>query len=113
VSRGDGCGLWNKRYSVFPCESLTATGLQATDPRVSLLALWPTKLPDDVKTAAEAKYAVCRIKTKYKVPATVSAIADAIRWAELILEEIDRRHPTKHVPQETSRDFNRTRGSAS
>jgi len=30
-----------------------------------------------------------------KVPATVSAIADAIRWAEEILAEIDRRHPVK------------------
>ena len=38
-----------------------------------------------------------------RVPATVSAIADAIRWAERIMEEIDRRHPTKHVPQQTSR----------
>ena len=27
------------------------------------------------------------------VPATVSAIADAIRWAEEILKEIDRRWP--------------------
>jgi hypothetical protein len=30
-----------------------------------------------------------------KVPATVSAIADAIRWAEEILAEIDRRWPCK------------------
>ena len=30
-----------------------------------------------------------------RVPATVSAIADAIRWAERIMEEIDRRHPAK------------------
>jgi hypothetical protein len=29
-----------------------------------------------------------------KVPATVSAIADSIRWAEEILAEIDRRHPS-------------------
>jgi hypothetical protein len=28
-----------------------------------------------------------------RVPATVSAIADAIRWAEEILREIDRRWP--------------------
>ena len=34
--------------------------------------------------------------------ATVSAIADAVRWAERIMEEIDRRHPTKHMPQPTS-----------
>jgi hypothetical protein len=31
------------------------------------------------------------------VRATVSAAADAIRWAERIMEEIDRRHPTKSV----------------
>lgn len=30
-----------------------------------------------------------------RVPATVAAIADAIRWAERIMEEIDRRHPVK------------------
>ena len=36
-----------------------------------------------------------------RVPATVSAIADSIRWAERIMEEIDRRHPTKHAPQQT------------
>lgn len=30
-----------------------------------------------------------------RVPATVAAIADAIRWAERIMEEIDRRHPLK------------------
>jgi hypothetical protein len=30
-----------------------------------------------------------------RIPATVSAIADAVRWAERIMEEIDRRHPVK------------------
>jgi hypothetical protein len=30
-----------------------------------------------------------------RVPATVSAVADSIRWAERIMEEIDRRHPVK------------------
>jgi hypothetical protein len=30
-----------------------------------------------------------------RIPATVSAIADSIRWAERIMEEIDRRHPLK------------------
>ena len=29
------------------------------------------------------------------VPATVSTISDAVRWAERIMEEIDRRHTTK------------------
>jgi hypothetical protein len=28
-----------------------------------------------------------------RVPATVAAVADAVRWAERIIEEIDRRHP--------------------
>jgi hypothetical protein len=30
-----------------------------------------------------------------RVPATISAIADAIRWAEQIMREIDRRWPAK------------------
>jgi len=30
-----------------------------------------------------------------RVPATVAAISDAVRWAERIMEEIDRRHPVK------------------
>jgi len=33
-----------------------------------------------------------------RVPATVSAIADAVRWAERIMEEIDRRWPAKERP---------------
>jgi hypothetical protein len=48
-----------------------------------------------------------------RIPATVGAISDAIRWAERIMEEIDRRHPTKPAQQrETSSDLDRTRGSA-
>ena len=35
-----------------------------------------------------------------RVPATVSAIADAIRWAERIMDEIDQRHPVKPTQQE-------------
>jgi hypothetical protein len=35
-----------------------------------------------------------------RIPATVSAIADAVRWAERIMEEIDRRHPTPPSQQE-------------
>jgi hypothetical protein len=31
-----------------------------------------------------------------RVPATVSAIADSIRWAEEIMAEIDRRWPLRH-----------------
>ena len=38
-----------------------------------------------------------------RVPATVSAIADAIRWAEEIMDEIDRRHPVKSTQQRASR----------
>jgi len=34
-----------------------------------------------------------------RIPATVSAIADAVRWAERIMEEIDRRHPAKAAEQ--------------
>jgi hypothetical protein len=30
-----------------------------------------------------------------RVPATVSAIADAVRWAERIMQEIDARWPAK------------------
>jgi hypothetical protein len=30
-----------------------------------------------------------------RVPATISAIVDAIWWAEQIMAEIDRRHPVK------------------
>jgi len=37
-----------------------------------------------------------------RVPATVSAIADAIRWAERLMEEIDRRHPTTPTHQQTN-----------
>jgi hypothetical protein len=37
-----------------------------------------------------------------RVPATVSAIADSIRWAERIMDEIDRRHPMKPSQQQTS-----------
>jgi len=35
-----------------------------------------------------------------RVPATMSAIDDAIRWAEEIMAEIDRRYPVKPVQQE-------------
>jgi len=34
-----------------------------------------------------------------RVPATICAVADSIRWAEEIMEEIDRRHPTKPAQQ--------------
>jgi hypothetical protein len=34
-----------------------------------------------------------------RVPATVAAVADGVRWAERIMEEIDRRHPEKPAQQ--------------
>jgi hypothetical protein len=34
-----------------------------------------------------------------RVPATVAAIADGVRWAERIMEEIDHRHPAKPAQQ--------------
>jgi hypothetical protein len=37
------------------------------------------------------------------VPATITAITDAIRWAEQIMEEIDRRHLANAAQRETSR----------
>jgi len=45
-----------------------------------------------------------------RIPATVAAIADGVRWAERIMEEIDRRHPVK-PPQQVERrpaDFHRS-----
>ena len=45
-----------------------------------------------------------------RVPATTCAVADAIRWAEEIMNEIDRRHPTNSAPQQAYRpaDFHRS-----
>jgi hypothetical protein len=37
-----------------------------------------------------------------RVPATICAVADSIRWAEEIMEEIDRRHPMTPSKQATS-----------
>jgi hypothetical protein len=34
-----------------------------------------------------------------RVPATVAAIADAIRWAEEIMKEIDRKWPSKNLAE--------------
>ena len=45
-----------------------------------------------------------------RVPATVAAISDAVRWAEEIMVEIDRRHP---VRQEISRSRNQDSESPS
>jgi len=36
-----------------------------------------------------------------RVPATVRAIADAIRWAERIREEIDRKYPVRSTQKPT------------
>jgi hypothetical protein len=38
-----------------------------------------------------------------RVPATVAAVSDAVRWAEEIMEEIDRRHPAKSTQTQASR----------
>jgi hypothetical protein len=37
-----------------------------------------------------------------RVPATISAIADAVRWAEEIMKEIDRRWPASQPEKEHS-----------
>jgi hypothetical protein len=37
-----------------------------------------------------------------RIPATVAAISDAVRWAEQIMEEIDRRHPVKPEQRKVS-----------
>lgn len=42
-----------------------------------------------------------------RVPATVAAIADGIRWAERIMEEIDRRHPSVTGSRSGSREHER------
>jgi hypothetical protein len=34
-----------------------------------------------------------------RIPATVSVIADAVHWAERIMDEIDRRPPATSAPQ--------------
>jgi hypothetical protein len=38
---------------------------------------------------------LCQFDRVQKVPATVSAIANAVRWAEEIMKEIDRSWPDK------------------
>jgi hypothetical protein len=47
---------------------------------------------------ALSKLAQC--ESGARVPATVCAIADSIRWAEQIMEEIDRRHPVKPAQEQ-------------
>ena len=42
-----------------------------------------------------------------RVPATVAAIADGVRWAERIMEEIDRRHPSVTNLRSGSREHER------
>jgi hypothetical protein len=54
---GAGCGT--EDAPSFRVSHSARRDLRATDPRVSLLALWPTKLPDDVKTASRGK--ICRL----------------------------------------------------
>ena len=40
-----------------------------------------------------------------RVPATVAAISDAVRWAEQLLAEIDRRWPVKQASEAQRRSF--------
>ena len=40
-----------------------------------------------------------------RVPATISAIADGIRWGEQILQEIDRRWPVEKREEEENYGF--------
>jgi hypothetical protein len=43
---------------------------------------------------------IARRNSKHGFPRFISAIADAVRWAEQIMEEIDRRHPMKPRQQQ-------------
>jgi hypothetical protein len=38
---------------------------------------------------------LAQFDSRARVPATVSAIANAVRWAERIMEEIDQHHPPR------------------
>lgn len=47
---------------------------------------------------------LCQYDGGRRVPATISAIADVIRWAEEILKEIDRRWPSSVGSREVGRE---------
>ena len=40
---------------------------------------------------------LCQSERVRMVPATVSAIAEAVQWAEEIMKEIDRKRPAKNL----------------
>jgi hypothetical protein len=48
-----------------------------------------------------------------RVPATICAITDSIRWAERIMQKIDAQWPTKKVSNEGTRNENSCLGSGS
>jgi hypothetical protein len=47
-----------------------------------------------IAAAILAARKLCQYDAGKRVPATVSAISDAVRWADEILREIDRRWPS-------------------
>lgn len=82
---------WLKKYS--PPTSLAAakkrrnvTLLDADEGRKRLLLIAASIL---------ASRKLAPYEGGMRTPATVSAVADAIRWAEYIMNEIDKRWPTK------------------
>jgi hypothetical protein len=46
-----------------------------------------------IMAAILASRKLCQQETTRQVPVTVAAIADAVLWAERIMQEIDRRFP--------------------
>jgi hypothetical protein len=48
-----------------------------------------------IMAAILAARKLCQQETTRQVPVTVATIADAVLWAERIMQEIDRRWPAK------------------
>ena len=48
-----------------------------------------------IMAAILAARKLCQQETTRQVPVTVATIADSVLWAERIMQEIDRRWPTK------------------
>lgn len=61
----------------------------------------PSPLPqrDELLTIESAARKLAQYESRRQVPATISAISDALRWAERIMEEIDRRWPESRAPE--------------
>jgi hypothetical protein len=53
----------------------------------------PRKRVIGIMAAILSARKLCQYDSMAQVPATVCAISDAVRWAERIMEEIDRRYP--------------------